>query len=367
MYQVSAFDLHHIVLELQDLVRGKVDKIYQPQKKVFLIGLHVPGHGKELLKIIVPNVLYRTKYKEEMPKSPPQFCLMLRKYLGGAFLRKVEQINFERIIRFEFDTRFGTMFFVCELFSKGNIILTDEKNIIKSVLMPQKWKDRTLRGNVEYEYPKKGYNPLTITFDELASCFDDSDKESVVKTLALDLGLGGKYAEEVCTLGGVDKDKYYVDGDVLKKIYAGLEKLRSAKTQVMVGKTIYPIKMMSLQDLRPSEKSFNEALDDMLSENLFEEAEKQSLAPYEKEKRKLEKQIMQQEQQIKKMRQAAEETRKIGETIYNNYQEFDSILKQANQLFREHDQKSVKKILKSHPKIREINFKEKTCVVETED
>jgi predicted ribosome quality control (RQC) complex YloA/Tae2 family protein len=57
--------------------------------------------------------------------------LVLRKYMRGARLKKIEQPPYERILHFHFDTPFGPTTLVIELLgTRSNLLLLDDKNII---------------------------------------------------------------------------------------------------------------------------------------------------------------------------------------------------------------------------------------------
>ncbi|MGM5482765.1 MAG: NFACT family protein, partial [Nanobdellota archaeon] len=297
-YQFSAFDLHFLIKELRERLKdGRVDKVYQPQKKDFLLTFHVPSKGKHMLKINLPNVMYITEFKEEMPTLPPHFCLFLRKHLSGSFLREIRQCGFERVVEFIFENKHGKKHLIIEFFSRGNIILTESDYTIRSLLEIQAWKDRKLRGNVKYEFPQREYNPLEMDFSLFSQCIEKSDKEAVVKTLALDLGLGGRYAEELVYRAGVDKNQYYVDEDSKKKLFAELDKFRQEAVEPQVlyendqPKAVLPLKLQTLEGNPKTFNSFNEALDNVLAGEKIETEKEKKLAPFFKKKRKLELQV----------------------------------------------------------------------------
>ena len=84
------------------------------------------------------------------------------------------------------------------------ILCSSEKKIL-GLLEWQKWRDRKLGVGQVYEHPPETRNPFEIdypTFKEILS----SEKKLVV-VLAVDAGLSGVYAEEVCLLSDIDKSK----------------------------------------------------------------------------------------------------------------------------------------------------------------
>lgn len=354
------------------MLDGRVDKIYQPQKKEFLFTFHVPSKGKHMFKINLPNVMYITEFKEEMPTHPPQFCLFLRKHLSGAFLRDIRQCGFERVVEFIFENKFGKKHLIIEFFSRGNMILTEEDYTIRSLLEIQAWKDRKLRGNVKYEFPKRKYNPLEMSFEEFSEMLEESDKEAVVKSLALDLGLGGRYAEEICFRADVDKNKYYVEDEDKKKLFSALENFRDEPLYANVvyennePKMILPVKLQTASGETKEFENFNQSLDHILAGEKIESEKDKKLAPFEKKKRRLELQVKQQEEQIKKMHEEAEINQKKGELLYNNYATLEPMVNELREIIKKHSQKEIKEKLKDHKIIKDINFKDKAITVELE-
>jgi len=62
-FQISGMDLHYLIKEFSILVGGKIDKIYQLDKKELLFRLHVPNIGKKTLRIRLPNFIYLTQQR----------------------------------------------------------------------------------------------------------------------------------------------------------------------------------------------------------------------------------------------------------------------------------------------------------------
>ena len=53
-----------------------------------------------------------------------------------------------------------------------------------------------------------------------------TNKESLVKALATDLGLGGKYAEQLCEISGIDKNHLPQDVKNIDKLFSSIKKLK---------------------------------------------------------------------------------------------------------------------------------------------
>jgi len=184
--QLTALDLHYLLKELRQFISAKVDQIYCPSKKEIILQLYLTNVGKKILMIKAPDALWLADVKPEIEKISG-FCKTLRKYLGNSRLEEIKQLGFERIIEFVFEKQ-GKYSLIFEMFSKGNIILVKDKKIVAAAEY-QKWAARTIRPNEEYKWPAKEFNFLELKLNDLKQMFSKTNKESVVKALAIELGL----------------------------------------------------------------------------------------------------------------------------------------------------------------------------------
>ncbi|MBI3033319.1 NFACT family protein, partial [Candidatus Woesearchaeota archaeon] len=310
---LSALELAILIKELQpSLINAKVEKIYLlPEQQELLVQFHLPNTGKKILRVVVPDFLYLTETKQEMPEKPHGFCLFLRRHLNNTRLRAIKQIDFERILDFTFEVKEKTYHLMLELFSKGNIILCDQDYKILSPFSNQNWKERTIRGGLKYEHPSLKYNFLTLAKDQLKELIKATDKESIVKALALDLGLGGVYAEELCKNANIDKNKTTLDDKEANRLYKELQHL-----QKLEYKPYDPEKYAS----------FNEALDKELTEQTIISQKQVQQQKKTQHLSKAEVIIKRQQTQVNKLEQEIKENQEKGEAIYQHYQLIKDIL-----------------------------------------
>ncbi len=361
--QVSALELHYITKELKSLIDGKVDKIYHPEKTELLLQLHIPNTGKKILRISVPNFIYITNYKPKQ-QQPSGFCTYLRRKLTNARLRSITQLNFERITELVFETKEESYSLIIELFSKGNIILLKDKEIL-SAIDYQTWKERTIKPKEKYIHPVRELNFLKLTEKDLAKLLKTSDKESVVKALAMDLGLGGFYAEEICFLADIDKNIAPKKLKQTKELFSSLKSLRNKKiTPSTTGSEMIPFSLESKKSEKTDQQSFNELLDSRLTQAQKETAEAEQLKTKNKEIDKVKRIIEAQESTIKKLEKKETQEREKAEAIYNSYQQVNDILKQLTKARSKFSAKEIKEKLKGNKTIKDFNPKEKTITVE---
>ena len=96
--------------ELNNVLKGgRIERVYQPEREEIILCANSPRQGDRpagrynLLISANANrpAIYITEYREASPGNPPAFCMLLRKYLVGARIEKIEQVPNERIVRID--------------------------------------------------------------------------------------------------------------------------------------------------------------------------------------------------------------------------------------------------------------------------
>ena len=355
---LSSIELHFLLPELKQLVDQRIDKIYHPTKQELVIQFHVTGKGKRILRLIAGKFIYFTQSKEPAD-NPSGFCMFLRKHLSNARLKSVHQLESERIVQFTFENKEGAKNLMVELFSEGNFIVTDDKNIILSAIEFHTWKDREVRVRLPYEYPKRKYNIFQLAPDDLKDVLENSSKENTVKALAVDLGFGGTYSEEVCLIAGIDKNKKPDAKDAPKLCKAVSELLTRKMHPMIVDEDVVPIELAVYTSPQQEFSTYSEALDAYLTQ--FKDFKK---SPKEKQMEKLSRIIETQKKKIGELGQQELGVRAIGEQIYQNYALIAEILTEVNKASEKHSWKEIQEKLKGHKIIKSINTKDKKAMVE---
>lgn len=127
-----------IVTELNNIVGGKIDKIFEPNKNSLLLGIYKNGLNYMLLSCITANNcrIHLTTHQQKNPLVAPNFCMLLRKHLLGLKIKKIYTKDLERIVFIDLEnnenpTKPIRKKLIIELMGKhSNIILTDENLII---------------------------------------------------------------------------------------------------------------------------------------------------------------------------------------------------------------------------------------------
>ncbi|MEF2822943.1 MAG: NFACT family protein, partial [Oscillospiraceae bacterium] len=95
---LDAVCLQAVVAELSPLVAGsRIEKIQQPARDQVVLLLR--GSRRLLLSAGGGQPrLHLTELLRDNPTQPPMFCMLLRKYLSGGIIEKIEQIPLERVV-----------------------------------------------------------------------------------------------------------------------------------------------------------------------------------------------------------------------------------------------------------------------------
>jgi len=319
---------------MREVLKGaRVDKAFQPAKDTVLIRFHVPGKGRVDVAFQAGIRMHLTQYPLPNPKIPPNFPMLLRKYIKGATVEDIKQHNFDRII--EIDVKKEHRFtLVVELFAKGNIILLNEEGRIILPLKRKLWSDRKISSREEYKYPpKRGINPLELKKGGLKELFDNSSTD-IIRTLARS-GLGGIYAEEIIMRSGVQKELQAseISDEDLNSVYNAIgelfEPLKKSKfhPQIVKGKDVVPIDLKIYEDNENEVfETYSMAADEFYSGKVREDIKKEYEDIWSAEVKKFEKRLKIQEDTLAKFHRTVQESKKKGDLMYSNYGRIQNIL-----------------------------------------
>ena len=174
-----------------------------------------------------------------------------------------------------------------------------------------------------------------------------SDKESVVKSLAIGLGLGGIYAEQLVALTKVDKNKKpaELDANEIKQLFDASAKLRDMKLNPVVYKQegkvkdICPIEIKAYSGLDAIKVgSFNTAIDKFITDIVVSS----KVSQHEEKIKKLKSVINAQEMKLKEFEKQEIEERQKAKLIYSNYKVIEEVLKEINKATAKYSFKEIK-------------------------
>lgn len=367
--ELSSLELNIVVKELQGLIEGKVDKVYQPDSKTIVLSLHIPNQGRKNLIAMLPGFLFLSEIRPDNPTQAPGFCMFLRKKLTNARIRAIEQIDSERVVKLQMTTKDNTYYILIELFAKGNFILCDENMKIISLLEPRKMRDRVLRGGVEYDLVKKDYNFFELKKEKLSELIKKEGEDKLVSRLAVGLGLGGVIAEEVLSSTGIDKDAKEISPQKIKKILDSINGILCKEVSAyIVNDDAVPFELSKHKGKhKEAFPTFNSALDNLLMSSYSNQKQAAVKSKSQKKIEKVQKILDEQGKTVNKLESSIEENTKKAELLYTHYNHVAGVLNQIAEARQKMSLQEIADKLKGHKIIKEVNPKEKRIVLELEE
>ena len=220
-----AFDgivISNIVYELSErLTGGRISKIAMPENAELLISVKNNSENYRLLISADASLplLYLTDINKQSPITAPNFCMLLRKYIGSAKITGISQLGLERIVKIALEHRdeLGDLkekYMYIELMGKhSNIIFTDdEDNIIDSIkhISASQSSVREVLPGRKYYIPDKlsKINPLALTPDIFKNTIKSSNVSISKAIYTAFSGISPIAADEICFRCSVDSDTH---------------------------------------------------------------------------------------------------------------------------------------------------------------
>lgn len=207
----DGFFLHHMVEELRrELVNGRIQKINQPFEQELVLQIRSNRQSHRLLLSAHPvfGRIQLTQTTFENPAQPSTFIMVLRKYLQGALIESIEQVENDRIVEMTVSNKneIGDHIqatLIIEIMGKhSNILLVDKSShkileVIKHVGFSQNSYRTLLPGSTYIAPPStESLNPFTIKDEKLFEILQT--QETTAKNLqSIFQGLGRDTANEL--------------------------------------------------------------------------------------------------------------------------------------------------------------------------
>ncbi|HEM5052891.1 TPA: NFACT family protein [Streptococcus suis] len=219
----DGFFLHHMTAELKaNLEGGRIQKINQPFEQEIVLNIRNNRQSHKLL-LSAHSVFGRVQLTQSdftNPKVPNTFTMILRKYLQGAIIEEIRQLDNDRILEFsvsnkdEIGDHIQTTLIVEIMGKHSNIILVDKSEqkiieAIKHVGFSQNSYRTILPGSTYIRPPEThSLNPYTVSDEKLFESL--STQELSPKNLQqVFQGLGRDTASELASHLQTDRLKNF--------------------------------------------------------------------------------------------------------------------------------------------------------------
>ena len=200
-----------------ELIGGRIAKIAQPETDELLLTIKTNDGQRRLLISADASLplIYLTDANKPAPMTAPNFCMLLRKHIGGGRIVDIRQPKLERIIHFTIEhlDELGDLCrkeLIVEIMGKhSNIIFcTSDGKIIDSIkhVSAQMSSVREVLPGREYFIPDTMHkaDPLTVDADTFTGLLKEKPMPVSKAVYTSFTGISPVTAEEICHLAGLD-------------------------------------------------------------------------------------------------------------------------------------------------------------------
>lgn len=244
--------LYAVKNELQLLLGGRVEKVFQPSREEIIISIRTRSGSKKLY--ISANAgsarVHITSKQPDNPQTPPMFCMLMRKRLGSGKLIDIRQDGLERILFLDFEcvNELGdivTVTLACEIMGRcSNLILIDGNGkIIDSIKRVDEdmSRERLVLPGMKYTMPPRDerLNFLTAASEEIINKLKDMPSAELSKALIrIFEGISSVLAREWTFFAGrgIHLQSDTINGDFLERL---LYIIKKTKKQLLSGECCF--------------------------------------------------------------------------------------------------------------------------------
>ncbi|KAK3248454.1 hypothetical protein CYMTET_42082 [Cymbomonas tetramitiformis] len=144
----------------------RVANVYDINAKTYLIKLSrsggETGESQKVLLLLESAVRFHsTQFARDKSSMPSNFTVKLRKHLRSRRLESVQQLGLDRVVDFTFGSGDAAYHLILELYSSGNVILTDCNYNILTLLRSYKDETKGVATMANHPYPIEGVKEPT--------------------------------------------------------------------------------------------------------------------------------------------------------------------------------------------------------------
>lgn len=279
------FALSALAKELNEVLRGaRIDKIQQPEVDELRFG--VRAQNKNMTLVVSCNAgaprIHLTENKKQSPKTAPNLCMLLRKYLSSSSIESVEIFNDDRILQIKFNAKTemkdnAVYYIFVEIMNRySNIVFTDENLIILDAVkhLPLDIaRDHVVLRGVKYSpviQQKTSY--LTARFDFLNKFIGGDLHKFILDNIS---GFSGATVTEILKRAGLDNTENNLNLQQKNSLINVIEKFRNINESeldpcILNSNEVYPIVYTSLINKDKSNiqkyKTLSQAYDTLYTE-----------------------------------------------------------------------------------------------------
>src|SRR6056297_4267239 len=199
----------------EKLQGGRIDKIYQPFQNTLTFTVRNNNQNYKLLisSDSRESRIQITDFDFENPQFPPDFCMLLRKYLMRGIIKDISQPDFERILKIEVESYNKIYYIFIEIMGRyNNIILIDQSDLILDSIKRLDNEKRKIYPGSQYEFPpgQDKLNPLKVSRENFFKKIPANFSKRIYQAVMFNFrGIGPASSKEIAYRANLNyNDKY---------------------------------------------------------------------------------------------------------------------------------------------------------------
>ncbi|MCX8189800.1 MAG: NFACT family protein [Candidatus Diapherotrites archaeon] len=313
-------------IKYESIENSIVKKVQELPQDAIKIKLYTKAGEKDL--VICNKYFFISKYQLPAKQQTSGFGAFLNKHLRSKRLNSIDQLDSERV----FMLNFGDHFLVLELFSKGNVILTDQSKKVLGCLRTEEWSARKIKKGFQYVEPPSSTLLDKITAEDFVIIAKKDPEAKIIPWLVKSFGLSPLIAEASCLEVCIEKDISIaaIPESELKKLYEKTKLMLSMSDASGRAYVVEHRNSLYLLNFLPKIfasscihefKGLNDALNEIF---VMQNNSKIKIMPVNKKAEELQKALEKQIAKIKSCERSALELKDKARTIYENFNDICS-------------------------------------------
>eukprot|EP00898_Chlorokybus_atmophyticus_P002379 jgi/Chlat1/3141/Chrsp21S03365 len=282
--RMTTVDIAAEVQCLRRLIGFRAANVYDINPKTYIIklarsSLVEGGEGEKALLLLESGIRFHaTAFQRDKNQVPSGIALKLRKHMRTRRLENVRQLGSDRVVDFQFGVGESACHLLLELYAQGNILLTDAKYEVLTLLRSHRDDNKGLAMMARHVYPLDSIRPRQRTSREALEAALQNAKpgETLKSALAHTAGYGPALAEHCIIASGLQPASKVPGGEVflspeqLDALQEAFNKLEgwlddaertSNKGYIMLAKA----------PMQPSQRKNQDSPEDASAEEVYEE------------------------------------------------------------------------------------------------
>lgn len=210
----------------QRVVGLRLTNVYDLNAKTYVLKLAKSGEDGEKAFLLLESGsrFHMTQALQNKNDIPSNFTLKIRKHIRGKRLEHVRQLGVDRVVDFVFGAGEACHHLILEMYSQGNLVLTDHKYEVLTLLRSHRDDEKGFAIMARHPYPIHAIRlRQSLSEEVMQQAVESAVPETTLKALVAGVLPYGPAIAEHCVLqGGLNPKAHVGSGNCLGALMSGI-------------------------------------------------------------------------------------------------------------------------------------------------